>query len=149
MKAAAAKLQYEKAGVLKARLERLEEFNGPRYRFVAPLEQFRFVLVQPGTGRKRLDVFLVNGPAVMKAAALDYPLVESQVGQTLATMADLAAQPPAEIDEPGLWRMGLVAHYLLGGPQRAGPIVRWKSGLAAAELTAAIEARAHELRVPP
>lgn len=147
MKEAAAKLQFEKAGVLKARLERLDEFNAPRYRFVAPLEQFRFILVQPGAGRKRLDVFLVNGPAVMKAAALDYPLVESQVAQTVTTMADLANQPPAEIDEPGLWRMGLVAHYLLGGPQRAGAIVRWKPGLAATDLTAEIEARAEDLRV--
>ena len=147
MKEAAARLQFEKAGVLKSRLERLEEFNAPRYRFVAPLEQFRFILVQSGAGRKRLDVFLVNGPAVMKAAALDYPLVEAQVGQTLATMADLAAKPAGEIDEAGLWRMGLVAHYLLGGPQRAGAIARWKPGLVAGELTAAIEARAEELHL--
>ena len=147
MKEAAAKLQFEKAGVLKSRLERLEEFKAPRYRFVAPLEQFRFILVQPGASRKRLDVFLVNGPAVMKGTALDYPLAEAQLVQTLATMADLAGQPPADIDEPGLWRMGLVAHYLLGGPQRAGAIVRWKSGLVAAELSAAVEARAEELRL--
>ena len=77
-----------------ARLDRLEEFNAPRYRFVAPLEQFRFILVQPGANRKHADVFLVNGPAVMKAPALDYPLVEAQVGQTLATMADLAPTTP-------------------------------------------------------
>ncbi len=147
MKAAAAKLQFEKAGGLKARLDRLEEFNAPRYRFVAPLEQFRFILVQPGAGKKHADVFLVNGPAVMKAPSLDYPLAEGQIGQTLATMADLAGQPLAEIDQAGLWRMGLVAHYLLGGPQRAGAIVRWKTGLTAAELTAAIEARVGELRV--
>ncbi len=142
MKQASAALEFEKASTLKTRIERLEEFNSPPYRHVAPLEQFRFVLVQP-ISPKRADAFLAVGPGVAKAGTIHLPPAEAQLGPLISTLNELAGKEPAPIDEAGIWRMGLVAHYLFSGPQRAGAILRWQPDLAAADLRAATEQLHH------
>jgi hypothetical protein len=145
MRQAAGELQFEKAGTFKARLDRLEQFQTVSYRHVAPLEQFRFIFVEPSASMKKLDVFLVNGPTVCKAQPLDYPPAEAPLGQLLQTMAALASAPVGQVDQAGLWRMGLVAHYLFSGPSKAGVIVRYLPQTTAGEIQAAIESAAEVL----
>ena len=60
MASAAADLQYERAASIKARLERLAVFNSPAFRHVAPLDAFRFLMVQPGAVRSKARLFFVN-----------------------------------------------------------------------------------------
>ena len=86
MKAAAAKLEFERAGGIKARLERLAELDGPAYAHAAPAEAFRFLLIQPGTTRQAA-VFLADRGHVRRARDLAYPLQEAQLTRTLAAMA--------------------------------------------------------------
>jgi len=150
MRQAAQDLQFERAGAIKSRLARLEELNAPDYGFVAPFDDFRFILVQRGMGRRRLRAFLADRGRVVPAGELDYPLQGPQVERLVAKMAKLAAQPgvaaTADEDLAG-WNMGLVTHYLFSSPDRRGVIFRWTASSQAAQLSAAIEQAAAQLHV--
>ena len=150
MRQAAQDLQFERAGAIKSRLARLEELNAPDYGFVAPFDDFRFILVQRGMGRRRLRAFLADRGRVVPAGELDYPLQGPQVERLVAKMAKLAAQPgvaaTADEDLAG-WNMGLVTHYLFSSPDRRGVIFRWTASSQASQLSAAIEQAAAQLHV--
>lgn len=119
---AAARLQFEAAAVYKARLARLEEFDRPEYRYVAALDDFRFILVQGGPRSGTAKVFFVHGGRIESAATLVRPLQGPAVQTLLDAMAAWVIQPAAT-DDAGPWRMGLVSHYLFAGPagENEGP----------------------------
>ncbi len=150
---AAAKLEFERAGSLKARLDRLGELTGGPYVHVAPIQQFHYLLVQPDRTRKA-KVFCACGGQVSSASALDYPLKPAQVQRTLRRMAAFVqrcdrqktAISPAQTTEK-LWRMGLVAHYLFCSDKRRGLIWRWRPESTPTQLAEAIEAGRDVIRV--
>jgi excinuclease ABC subunit C len=137
MKAAAERLDFERAAAAKARLKRLDELDSPELARARPAEAFRFVLVQRG-GARQAKVFLADRGRVAEAAPLAYPLERGELGSRLSAMARLVADG-GEVGEAERWRMGLVARYLFSSTSRRGVIVRWGVGLSAAALEAAIE----------
>ena len=145
MKIAAAALRFEEAAECKSRLERLAEFDKPYFAHVARAEQFQFILVQAG-GSRAAKVFLVDRGAVKAADGLDYPLKAPQLDKLLKDMAGFAAAPK-EIGAAERWRIGLVAHYLFGGIQRRGLIIRWSESTTARQLSEAIESSAEGLKL--
>ena len=149
MKQAAADLQFERAGALKARLGRLEELNHADYGHLAPLDDFRFVLIQRGPGRRKVRGFLADRGLVQPAGDLDYPLQRPQVEALLKKMAKLAAHGDRQRIEGDLaaWRMGLIAHYLFTSPDRRGIILRWNESLQPADIEQAVDAATHELHL--
>ena len=146
MKAAAKALRFEQAADMKALLNRLAELDAPAYGYVAPAEDFRFVLVQPGRNRRQAKTFLVHQGRILPSAKLDYPLRRGQLCSILKRMADTqhARRSNAELAR---WRMGLVAHYLFCSDARKSLILRWRSGLKADELAEAIELVAGSLKL--
>ena len=147
MKEAAAKLQFEQASGLKARLDRLAEFSQPTYAQVAPAEQFQFIVLQSGPGRRKAKAFVVDRGNVDFAGLLDYPVVDLQIAALLEAMARLAAAPaPADMDLARL-RMGLVSYYLFAGERRSGLILRWRPELGVAAVRTALEGNAERLNM--
>jgi len=149
MKQAADRLDFERAGTLKTRLDRLGELDGPSFAHVRPLEEFQYVIVQSGGGAGRAKVFLANGGEIAAASPLDYPPDACRLEKTLRRMARHCARPAGR-DRTNMWRMGLVAQYLFCSPERRGLILHWDRRTTAEKLADAIEeAREHlKLRAP-
>lgn len=141
MSQASEKLLFEEASAVKARLERLAEFETPVYRHVGPAEEFRFVLVQPGESRDRARVFLIDRGAIAPAAALEYPPRAEQVRAVLDRMVALVGARHV-VGRTERWRMGLVSRYIYSSERRRGLIVRWRESLGCDELAAEIETSA-------
>jgi len=144
MKAAADRLDFERAGSAKARLERLGEFGRPAYAHARAIGEFRFIVVQRGRGRKHVRAFLVDRGAIGAAAAPDYPPDEARLEAFLRDARLYMGSPHAGDDACPL-RMGLVSGYLFSGPRRRGLIVRWRGDLSAAELVGRIRRGAEML----
>jgi len=144
MRAAAKRLAFEEAAGLKKRLARLAELDSPAWRHVAPLAEFRFVLVQRGGRSRQVKVFLADLGRIVQAKPLSYPLRKRQLDGVLRAMRGHLSNPaPHEAAER--WRLALVAHYLYAGEARSGLILRWREGLDAEALAEAIESSAERL----
>jgi excinuclease UvrABC nuclease subunit len=146
MRSASASLAFEAAAAAKKRLERLGEFDCQAWSHAAPLEAFRFVLVQPGGGRRGARVFFADQGRIAEGKELEYPLKAGQLDRALRQMRRHLGRHR----EPGggdLWRLALVAWYLFAGENRRGVILRWREDLSADELAEAIESSAKVLKL--
>jgi len=130
MSAAAEGLQFEKAAGFRQRLERLTEFDKQAYQFVAPLKDFRYLLIQRSGSFRRAKAFLACVGQVAGPRVLDYPPKMAQIRGLLDRMAAMVKRP-ISLRSGGLYRMGLVGNYLFCGRDKAGLIVRWHPGLKA------------------
>lgn len=138
MKQAAAERAYEQAAAIKTRLDRLKAFDAPACRFVRPLEDFHYLIIQPGVGIRQCRAFLASRTAIQAAGDLDWPLKTEQLESVLKTMAWLAAtNPPA--DALGRLRLGLVSRLLFAGPDRRGAILHWTPETSVQDFAEAIE----------
>jgi excinuclease UvrABC nuclease subunit len=138
MRAAAVNLQFELAGRIKTRLERLGELDRPEFEHAGPAERFQFILIQRSDKPRQAKTFLVDLGRITEMAPLDYPLRPEQVEGVLAQMNALAARP-AVCGEEERWLIGLVARYLFSSERRRGLMVHWDGGLEAGDLGARIE----------
>jgi len=140
MRRASAELKFERAAAIKGRLDRLAELDAPEFRYVAPGEDFRFLLVQPSGSRLKAKVFLVDHGAVAEGRSLDWPLVKRQLAGAIRRMERFVAAGArrGRGDPVERWRMGLVARCLFSSERRRGLVLRYAPGLAPAELAAAI-----------
>jgi len=148
MSQASADLRFEKAAAIKARIQRLAEFDKHAYRFVRPLGEFHYILVQSGGSARKLKVFLASRCLLRSAGTLDYPPRPARLRACLERMSALAARPVACGRLESL-RMGLVANYLFSSPGRRGLIVHWHGALTADDLAESIEAARDDLKVSP
>ena len=157
MKQAAGELAFEQAAAIKTRLGRLDEFEKPAFKYVRPVEEFKFLAVQPGRGKRGLRVFAINGGAIPAAASLRYPFqtnpdkpgdkyAGTELDALVRQMKAIAAAAPRTDDASAL-RMGLVSRYLFSGPKRRGLIVRWFESMAPRWLAARIQAVAEDLNL--
>jgi hypothetical protein len=114
MKQAAARLDFEQAARTKDRLARAAELDNPRFRWLAPMDQCNFLVVQRGPAKAELRTFrafaggIVPGPAIKR----------SDPAAGLADWLSLAAPP----DDPQLRaeEAGLLADYLFRGENIPG-----------------------------
>ena len=146
MRTAAEAFQFEAAGRIKARLDRLADLDGRGYEYVAPLEAFRFILVHRGRSGRQANVFHVAGGSVVAGKPLGFPLCDEQLVAALGEMsAHVAADHP--FGQAETWRIGLVTRYLFSSVERRGVILRWGADLTAEALRRAILAAAEPLKL--
>ncbi|MCL2700633.1 MAG: UvrB/UvrC motif-containing protein [Phycisphaerae bacterium] len=141
MRQAADATEFERAAGLKKRLDRTRTLDHEDYAHVRPMEQWRFILVQPAASKKWRDVFLAVGPAVTKIAPLSQTPTDEQLAATLAAMAaacDTAAQP-SPTSTADVYRLGLIAHYLFSSPAKRGAIIHYSPDMTPQELRAFVE----------
>ena len=118
MRQAAADLQFERAAALKARLARMGDLNGPDFAYVAPAEEFRFLLVQRGPKRRKLAAFLADTASIRSAGEVDYPPKAEQ----LQKLVGRACLPDKHVhDLPGKQRRASMPALLGGEPAVASP----------------------------
>jgi len=138
MRAAAEKLQFELAGRIKARLQRLSELDSPEFEHARPAEEFQFILVERSDSRRRAKVFLVDRGRIAEPPPLAYPPQANEIESVLAEMARLAASP-RQCGEEEPWVIGLASRYLFSSERMKGLMVRWRAQLGAEALAARIE----------
>ena len=146
MRSASASLAFEAAAAAKKRLERLGEFDCQAWSHVAPLEAFRFLLVQPGGGRREARVFFADRGRIAEGKELEYPLRASQLDRAIRQMRRHLGRH-GEPRGGDLWRLALVAWYLFAGEDRRGVILRWREDISADELAEAIESSSKVLKL--
>ena len=146
MRSASASLAFEAAGAAKKRLARLDEFDCQAWSHVAPIEQFRFILVQSGGSRREARVFFVDQGRVAAGTPLAYPLQSRPVARAVGQMRKHMERRrgPGVVD---LWRLALVAWYLPASQSRRGVILRWRDDMSADELGESIESSSKVLKL--
>ncbi|KKM47176.1 hypothetical protein LCGC14_1558890 [marine sediment metagenome] len=146
MRRLAADQRYEQAGMVKARLERLAELDRPEFGHVAPIEQFRYVLIHRGATRRRAKVFLADTGVIKAWGQLDYPLKPRQLEAVVSATAKFGTVGMSHraVDPES---MALVCRYLFMSPQRRGVAIRDDGRLNARVLGEAIESAAATLKL--
>jgi excinuclease UvrABC nuclease subunit len=137
MSLASEALEFEKAASLKKRLERLAELDSPAYRWVAPAEEFSFLLVEQTTSIAWAKVFAVRNGGLAACGRVDYPPSEVLLEELLRDV-HRAGCPPEDRTSRDL-RTGLVSRYLFMDEARRGLAVRVGGKLTAESLAADIE----------
>ncbi|MFW6154926.1 MAG: UvrB/UvrC motif-containing protein [Planctomycetota bacterium] len=141
MKAASADMAFERAAILKTRLDRLGMLDGPKVAHVGDVRAFRFVIIQPGPSFHQASTFVCDGGAIADGPVVEYPPAGGAMGAVLATCDGLADEPDAAL---AARRMGLVAWYLFSTRRGDGPVLA-RRDLTPAALAATIEASAESL----
>ncbi|MCE5328023.1 MAG: hypothetical protein LLG01_16575 [Planctomycetaceae bacterium] len=151
MRAAAEQLMFEAAASFKAKLQKLDDLAAPALADVRAAEQFAFIILQRGRGRRQIKTFLACRGSVAAGPAVAYPPKEDALQSLLQAMAAHAAAPPAAWDEVQSCRLALTAQHLYGPAHRRALLVRWTPDLNPAALAAAIESAAEplHLKTPP
>ena len=145
MKTAADAQEFERAGAIKHRIERLEFFNGPQFRYVAPVEDFRFILVQKGLTTRECKVFFAGGGAINEVGTLVYPTDIKQVRGVLVKIEKLAAGESAAGGAIENLQMGLVARLLFNETAHRGLVIRWNPDITPQQLAEQIEEATDDL----
>ncbi|MBN1942329.1 MAG: hypothetical protein JW849_03445 [Phycisphaerae bacterium] len=148
MKAAAVALDFERAGTLKARRERLETFEQERFAHVRPAEQFAHVLVQRGASRREVRAFLSRQGEMVPLGPLAWPWKKDELEGVLSGMKTLSSDA-SNCDNHSRLRMGLVARSLFAGPRRGGLVLWWNEELTAQALGEAMENHHDDLGLSP
>ncbi len=144
MKAAAAELDFEEAARIKNRLARLDRLGAAEFEHTAPIETFRFLLLEPAISRKEVRVFFVVGPTITDGGVLKAPFELKALKRTIKRMSTLAEAFPMA-DDLAMSRVGLTCQYLYSAPERRGVMHRWRGDETADDLMALIHAHADEL----
>jgi excinuclease UvrABC nuclease subunit len=142
MKFLSSKLDFEQAGAVKQRLDRLAELDGPAFANVAPAEEFQWLAIQPGAGRQQAMGFAVDRGAV-RTAKLEYPPKSGQLRKLLKTFRD--SSPGRKNLPERRYVAGLVSQYLYGAESRRGLILRWRPDMKAEQLGETVRAAAEML----
>ncbi len=143
MSLASEALEFEKAASLKKRLERLAELDSPTYRWVAPAEEFSFLLVEQTTSIAWAKVFAVRSGDLTACGRVDYPPSEDLLEELIQDVRR-AGCPPGDRTSRDL-RTGLVSRYLFMDEARRGLAVRVDEKLTSKSLAADIDQASERL----
>lgn len=114
MQEASGSLVFERAGLIKQRLERARAIEHDAFRWVRRVEDFRFLIVQRGGGRSKVRPFFVSGGDIEPGAIVKIREVKYAAADWIVRVND--AKPQGACDrEVALLRseqMWLIGHYL-------------------------------------
>ena len=97
MHEASTALAFEKAGLIKQRLERAQAIEHEAFRWVRRVEDFRFLVVQRGGGRSKVKTFFVSGGEIEPGEIVKLKAVKDTTADWIARLK--AAKPQAACDE--------------------------------------------------
>ncbi len=148
MQAAAATLRFEVAASLKARLDRLGEFDQSDYAHVRRGREFQYLAIEPGGTRQEARVFLVDRGTVDGPHALAYPPPPGPTDALLQRMGALGGED-RPVGPPERMRIGLLSQYLVSSTRRSGVLLHWEAAMTGAAVAGAVEAAADDLGLRP
>ncbi len=120
MRELARRQEFEAANRLKRRLQQAGLLDGEHYRFVRPIEQFNYLVIQRGAGTSRVRPFLVRGGWIERGESAARKELPTAAAAWLEAMKAGSSPPPsadAALLSEGIW---LVSHYLFKGERAPG-----------------------------
>ena len=125
MQQAAAELQFEAAGKIKAYVDQLSQLGKGPFRHARLLKDFQFVSFQHGPRAGTVRVFLIaRGRIAEVACMITEPRWPAELLGILLHAAETAGNVRKPIDPVGAERIGIVAHHLFSGKPGQGTFVR-------------------------
>jgi excinuclease UvrABC nuclease subunit len=125
MQHAAAELQFETAGKIKAYVAQLSQLAKGPYRHARLLKDFQFVAFQHGPRAGTAKVFLIARGRILEVACIiQEPRWPAELLGALLLAAERANEPNATVDRVGAERIGVVAHHLFSAKAAHGLFVR-------------------------
>lgn len=119
MKAAAARLEFERAGKIKARLDRAAFLEQNVFARMDTLDRFAYLALQPGQGKPWIEPFFIHGGTIEPGAPVKRKELPADAWYRRA--CELARQPvQLPLDRQAVEQIGLVAHHLFRGEEDAG-----------------------------
>lgn len=112
MHAAAKGLEFETAAAIKQRIERARELEQQTFRYVRPVEQFSWLIVQRAGGRTRVKPFFVQRGWIQPGEAVRLKDLEQTVPTWIERMRPeqpMPGLPPTDQLSEHIW---LVSHFL-------------------------------------
>jgi hypothetical protein len=118
MQQAAGELRFETAAKIKSYINELSVLGKGPYRHVACLVDFQFLCLQRGPREGQMKVFLIAPGRIRQiVCVIDEQFKPSDVMRLALT---LAAEPAGQMDQPGVERIGIVAHHLFSAKATHG-----------------------------
>jgi excinuclease UvrABC nuclease subunit len=118
MQQAAGEMRFEIAGKVKAYIEELSQLGKGPYRHVGRLADFQYLCLQQGPRSGSMKVFLITpGQIEQILCVIDETFKPSEVMRLALTAA---VETSASLDQPGVERMGIVAHHLFSAKNAHG-----------------------------
>lgn len=123
MNQASAELRFETAAKIKTYIDQLSQFKKGPFRHAGPLREFAYVSLQRGPIAGSAKLFLIL-PGVIEELfdVLSEPQRPSELLGAIYSSAEHLAT--AQLDEPGIERIGIVAHHLFSPKQTQGVFLR-------------------------
>lgn len=120
MYSAARRQQFEQAEQYKRRIKQAEAMNAENYRFVRPIDQFNYLILQRAEGRARIQPFFVRSGWIQTGEPVSRKDLPNRATEWIRIMR-APPEPPAPNDIPlrseWIW---LVSHYLFHGERTPG-----------------------------
>ena len=122
MQQAAVELRFETAAKIKAYIDELSQLGKGPYRHVARLGDFQFVGFQRGPKAGSMKVFVIErGTILVVLCVLNEAFKPADV---MRAALESAADFTQELDQPGVERVGIVAHHLFSAKNTQGVFLR-------------------------
>ena len=112
MRQAGAAMDFERAERLRQRLDAMDDFARPQYRFVDRLDRFRFLAVLPSEQREYARLLLIRGGWI--EPFVDVPLTASSgdLDDVLTTVQGRIKEGLVDLSDPAVQNIGLVCWHL-------------------------------------
>lgn len=124
MAEASAKLAFERAGQIKARLERAAAADAPDFAHLADLSTFRFLCVHRGSRKGRVRVMLATPGRFDFLGETTPKQLDAQLDWVVEQARQVAAAPDGPIDTVAVHRLGLVSWHLFNAQNQPGELLR-------------------------
>jgi excinuclease UvrABC nuclease subunit len=110
MQQAAGDLRFETAGKIKAYIDELSQLGKGPFRHIGTLHDFQYLSLQRGPRPGTMKVFLITPGQIQQIlCVLDETFKPSEMMRLALTTA---AETSPTLDQPGVERIGIVAHHL-------------------------------------
>ena len=148
MKSAAANLNFEQAAIFKTRLERLKDFDQPIFEHAAPIRDFKYLIIQPGAGKRQCRAFAVQNFNIHNLGAYKFP--DDKIGEKLLAAASKILNCDSDIKKAtplDFMNISLVNKYLRVSKANKGLILKFDQNLTSEKLANLINKNRSELKL--
>jgi len=120
MRAMAARQEYEQANRFKQRIQRAGLLAGDNYRFLRPMEDFNYLVLQRGEGRTRVKPFFVRRWGIEPGLSVAGKSLGQAAGgwvEHMHSAGEAGTNTDRTVASEHMW---LTAHYLFKGDEAPG-----------------------------
>lgn len=120
MRALAARQEFEQANRFKQKVQRARVLAGENYRFLRPMEDFNYLVLQRGEGRTQVKAFFVRSSGIEPGPSVARKSLGTAAGgwvEQMRSRRDTGTDTDRTVASEHIW---LAAHFLFKGEEASG-----------------------------